>query len=165
MKRLLLVLVILVFAMSAHSQARHNAKNGLMKINGVGLGATYAEVVKKLGKPDKVVNGDADECIGGKMRTVHYPGLKFELYEGEPGKFSVGTFEVTSARWNVSGAKVGMSQAAIKKIFGKADASVVESHSGLPTWYYHFPDEEPGNSNFEFRKGKLVNISSLYLMC
>jgi hypothetical protein len=87
------------------------------------------------------------------------------MYEDGEDNFTVSTFEVTSARWNISGARVGMSQAAIRKIFGKADARVVESHSGLPTWYYNFPDEEPGNSNFEFRKGKLVNISSLYLAC
>jgi hypothetical protein len=165
MKKLMLTLVILLFALSAHSQARYNAKNGLLKINGVGLGASYAEVIKRLGKPTRIVNGDADECVGGKQRTVHYPGLKFVMHEDGENNFFVSIFEVTSARWNLSGAKIGMTTAAIKRRFGKADASVVESHNGLPTWYYEFPDVEPGNTHFTFRKGKLVSISSLYLAC
>jgi hypothetical protein len=151
--------------MSAHSQARFGAKNGL-KVNGVGLGATYTEVVKKLGKPEKVVTAEAGQCIGGTQRTLHYPGLTFELFEEGKNKFTVGEFEVTSAQWSVSGAKVGMMGPAIKERFGKAEIGEADANTGGPIWYYEIDEQAgPGNSSFFFRGGKVVRIYSAFMMC
>jgi hypothetical protein len=160
MKRFLLLFAVLLLALtSAHSQIR--GKDGLT-VNGIALGDTQAQVVRKLGKPSRVTEEAADECIGGQMRTLYYPGLKVRVY-GIENRYTVGDFEVTSSMWNVSGVKVGMSSAAITKRFGKASSSEIEN--GTRIWYYHFDVESPGNSNFYFRNGKVVRIYSMYLMC
>jgi hypothetical protein len=164
MKILLLVVMLLLALSSAHSQNGRSPKETLT-INGIGLGSTQSEIVRKFGKPTRIVTKDAGECIGGKMRTLYYPGLKFMLYDDDPGKYTVGEFSVTGAKWSVSGAKIGMSTSAVKKMFGKANESVVESDSGLPTWYYSFPDDNPGSANFSFKKGKVVEIFTGFLMC
>jgi len=160
MSKFLLLFAVLILALtSAHSQIP--GKDGLT-VNGVALNDTQAQVVKKLGKPSRVIEEAADECVGGQVRTLYYPGLKVRVY-GIENKYSVGDFEVTSSRWSVSGAKVGMMQAAITKRFGKASSS--ETENGKKIWYYHFDVEAPGNSNFYFRNDKVVQIYSMYLMC
>jgi hypothetical protein len=165
MKRLLLLLVILISAISAHSQTLSDAAGGL-KVNGVGLGATYKEVIRKLGKPVKVTTATEGPCVEGKQRTVHYPGLTLELFEEDANKFIVGEFEVTSAKWSVSGAKVGMNGQAISRRFGKAEIGEADSYTGGPIWYYEIDDEAGlGNSSFFFREGRVVRIYSAFMMC
>lgn len=156
------MLVILVSALSAHSQTSASA----LKVNGVGLGATYTDVIKKLGKPSRVITGEAGQCSAGKQRTLHYPGLTFELFEEQANKFTVGEFEVTSAKWNVSGAKVGMNGTAISERFGEAEVGVADADTGGPIWFYEIADETvPGNSSFFFRGGKVVRIYSAFMKC
>lgn len=163
MKKVLLLLVVLLFAItSAHSQNGKSPKETLT-VNGVGLGSTPSDIIKKFGKPLRTKTEDAGECIGGRMRTMTYTGIKFVLYEDDTDKFTVGEFIVTGTKWSVSGAKVGMTPAAVKKLFGSADQS--GSEGGRPIWAYNFTDDNPGNSNFTFRNGKLTEISTAFLMC
>lgn len=158
MKKLLLVLVIFLFAMPAHSQVSY-----VVKVNGVGLGTSYTEAIRNLGKPSKNVISDGDECIGGKLRTLTYPGLKLEFHQDGKGTFYVGSFEVTSARWEVSGVKIGLAGPAIKRKFGKAEPGDSDV-KGETVWMYGLTDEDgPGNLNFYFRNGKLVRISTFYI--
>jgi hypothetical protein len=166
MTKLLLLLAVLLLALSsAHSQTGAPAKKGLT-VNGVGLGATYKEVVRKLGKPVRTLGGKADECIGGKKLSLHYAGLKLELFEEGKNRFTVGSFDVTGTKWSISGVKVGASETAIRQRFGKSDTGGPDEDTGQPVWYYEIDEESgPGNSNFYFRNGKVVRISSYYLMC
>src|SRR5215203_975839 len=99
-------LIFFLFAATAYSQV--SLSQG-PKINGLGLGSNRAEVVRKLGKPVSETKRKADECVGGTEMTLRYPGLKFVLWDDSdnPKKFTVGQFEVTSAKWDVSGARVG----------------------------------------------------------
>lgn len=162
----LLPLVIVLFALTAYSQQR--SASTLVKINGVGLGASYAEVIKKFGKPSKDVTGEGDECIGGKLRTLTYPGLVFELHQenDDPKKFYVGNIEVTSPRWDVSGVKVGMSTAAIRRKFGKAELGRDGGDGPQSETYlsYGITEEDgPGNLNFDVRKGRVVRIRTFYI--
>ncbi len=155
------VLAALIFAIPAFSQT--SLESG-PKVNGLALGATRAEVIKKIGKPTRETKNKADECVGGTEMTLHYPGLKFSLWDDAHGKFSVGAFEVNSAKWDVSGARVGLSSSAIKKLFGTRFTA--ETNSGKTIWYYDMDEEKsPGNTNFTFRNGRLVNIFSMWLMC
>lgn len=157
-------LAIALTLLNATAFAQVSLKSG-PKVNGIGLGATREQVIKKFGKPVESKK-QADECVGGTEMTLRYQGLVFSLWDDpdNPKKFRVGAFEVTSGNWNVSGARIGQTRATIKKLFGRSSSQGDEN--GLPTWYYSMDEDEgPGNSNFSFRKGKLANITVIWLMC
>lgn len=162
MKKLLFV-ACLLFAASVIS-AQSSLSKGLT-VNGVALDAKYAEVTWKLGKPTRVVTtAKIDECIGARIRTVFYPGLKIEMAEGETkGDFHIFSFEITSAKWDVSGIKIGDPLVKVQKLFGTRGRRV----ENKPTlgWFYDMTDESPGSSNFLFRAGKVYKISTTYEMC
>ena len=74
--------------------------------------------------------------------------------------------DVKSAKWNVSGARIGSTAAAVKKLFGNKAAKEVDSTTKLLTWYYGMDANiNPGSTNFAFRNGKVVSITSVWLMC
>lgn len=162
MKRLLLV-ACLLFAASAIS-AQSSLPKGLT-VNGVPLDAGYAEVTWKLSRPTRVVTTPKiDECIGGRIRTVYYPGLKIEMAEGEKkDDFRIFSFEITSAKWNVSGVKIGDPSAKVQKLFGTRGRRVENS----PTlgWFYDMTEDNPGSSIFYFKAGKVIKIISTFEMC
>lgn len=159
--KFLFLAVILLFTAPAFSQV--SLIEGI-KVNGIALGAKYSDVVRKLGKPTRdVTNKEMDECMGSHVRTLTYPGLKIEL-DDAGGGFTVFSFEVTSAKYDVSGVKIGAAADAIQKRFGTKRRTVEKSKTGA-TWYYEMSDESPGTSNFHFRGGKLVKIESTYTMC
>ena len=154
--------MVLLIAAATHAQT--SIREGL-QVNGVALGATYAATVKKLGKPTRdVTNRQIDQCIGSRVRTLYYPGLKLELVEGEKKIFTVFSFDVTSGNWNVSGVKLGDASSVIEKQFGKIGRTIEREKAG-PRWSYDMTDESPGGSNFYFKNGKLIEISSTYEMC
>jgi len=100
--------------------------------------------------------------------TLRYPGLIFQLWDDseKPGEFTVGMFEVTSAKWNVSRAKVGQTKAEIKSMFGDRSSEENETASKQLVWYYDMDENEgPGNTNFYFRNGRVVRILSMWMMC
>ena len=163
--KLFLSIVLLSVTGTVFSQV--STKSGL-KVNGVALGDSYQQVVRKLGKPSSEKKRKADECVGGTEMILSYPGLRFRLWDepDNPKKFSVGFLEVTSAKWNVSGARIGITAAAVKKLFGTRTGEEIDSHTKLRTWYYEMDEEKgPGNTNFAFRGGKAVSIVSLWDMC
>src|SRR5689334_11316825 len=87
------ILAILVLCVPVFAQT---SLSGGLKVNGLGLGATYKSVVAKFGKPttEKIQKGD--ECVPDRRKILTYPGLSFELIEDQQKKnFTVITFEVT----------------------------------------------------------------------
>jgi hypothetical protein len=161
--KLLNAAIVLVF-LAASSLCQNSIREGL-KVNGLALGATYAATVKAFGKPLRdVTSRRIDECIGSRTRTLTYPGLKVELVEGERNAFTVFGFEVTSAKWDVSGIKIGDPSAVIQKRFGTTGRTVDKDRNG-PIWFYEMTDENPGGSNFYFRNGKLIKVNTGFEMC
>ena len=161
MKKLLTILV-LALAGSAYSQS--SLPEG-PKVNGIALGAKYADVVRTLGRPTReVTSRTADECTGSRTRTLQFPGLKVELFDEVRNVYTVFSFEVTSPKWDVSGTKVGDTSASIQKLFGTRGRNVAKE--GAETvWYYEMSEAAPGTSNFHFRGGKLTKIVFGYTMC
>lgn len=136
------------------------------KVNGLGLGATRQDVVKKFGKPLSQTKRDAGECVGGLEMTLKYPGLKLVLFEDpdDKRKFTIGEFEVTSEKWDVSGVRVGQADTVVRKTFGTR--SEKQKQSGLPVWIYYMDENiSPGSTNIHFRNKKVVKIISLWQMC
>jgi hypothetical protein len=158
----LLPFLIFLCALTAYTQDHQKAVKSVT-VNGVGLGDSYTQAVRKLGKPLKNIISEGDECIGGKLRKLSYSGLTLEFHQDSEGKFYVGSFEVSSPRWNVSGVGVGTASAAIRRKYGKTDPQEGDSR-GEVLWLYGLTEDEgPGNLNFYFRKGKLVRISTFYV--
>ena len=163
--KILLLFAVLSFTGTVFSQTSLEAGP---KVNGLALGATREQVIKKLGKPTREIKGKADECVGGTEMTLHYPGLKFSLWDDseKPGRFTLGMFEVTSGKWDVSGTRVGQASTEVKKMFGSKYTAETDPKTGKTIWYYDMDEEKgPGTTNFTFRNGKLASILSMWLMC
>ena len=163
--KLFLAIVLLSVTGTIFSQV--STREGL-KVNGVALGDTYQQVVRKLGKPSSEKKRKADECVGGVELTLRYPGLELRLWDDSenPKKFTVGWFEVKSAKWNVSGARVGITSEAVRKLFGARTSEEIDARTRLRRWYYEMDENiSPGNTNFSFLGGKVVSIMSLWMMC
>ncbi len=161
------ILIGCLLLLTASVSPQTSTAEGL-KVNGVALGDSYKQVVRKLGKPSSEKKRKADECVGGTEMILSYPGLKFRLWDepDNPKKFTVGFFEVNSAKWNVSGARIGITAATVKKLFGTRTGEEVDSHTELRTWYYEMDENiSPGNTNFSLRGGKVTSISVAWLMC
>lgn len=159
------ILLILLFAGTAFSQV--SLKAGAT-VNGVGLGATREEVIRKLGKPVSETKQDAGECVGGTEMTLKYPGLEVKLWDDadDPKKFTVGFFEVTSGTWTVAGVKLGQTNDQIRGRFGRPNSQATDDETRLPVWYYEMDLKQgPGTTNFEFHAGKVVRIISMWMMC
>jgi hypothetical protein len=155
-----LLFFILLFTISSFAQV--SLLEG-PKVNGLGLGTPYKQVIAKFGKPTADKINKMDECIGDRTRKLTYPGMTVELDE-QSGTFHVYAFEITSPVYDVSGVKIGDTTASIQKRFGVRGRTIENPKSG-PQWFYEMTDESPGSTNFYFRNGKLVKIQSTYMMC
>jgi hypothetical protein len=159
--------LVLLTAGTSFAQRVDPAK---LKINGlVGLNSTYAQVVKALGKPAKDGKATHEECTGGREKTLDYAGLTLHLMDSDSkgGKtFEVKGFFVTSARWTVSGVRVGDTPAAVKAKLGSKYTVNRRTDNGGLVWEYDMGDTVgPGTSTIIFKKGKVVEIGSAFQMC
>jgi hypothetical protein len=142
---------------------------GKLRLNGVGLDSTYGQVVKAFGQPVKDSKPTREECAGGREKDVEFTGVSF-LFMDAPSKngktFEVMGFEVTSAKYLVSGIKVGDGEQRVGQRFGTKFTKGKDDESGAVVWTYEFPDQNsPGFTSVYFRRGKVVKIMSGYTVC
>lgn len=139
---------------------------GKLKFNGVGLGSTYGQVVKALGKPSSEAKPRNEECIGGREKSATYPGASFSFMDEGKKTFKVMSFEVTSTKYSVSGIKIGDSQLTVRRVLGTKFKSGAGDVAGTTEWTYEISDQEgPGWTTVTFKKGKVVSIGSSYTVC
>ena len=137
-----------------------------LKFNGVGLDSTYGQVVKALGKPSRETKPQKEECFGGRERNATYDGATFYFTDSGTKTFKVMSFDVTSAKYVVSGIKVGDSQLTVRRVLGSKFKSGAGDAAGTTAWTYEIGEEiGPGSTIVTFRKGKIVGISSSYMVC
>jgi hypothetical protein len=150
--------IILLFTVNAFTQFAAPE----IKVNGIGLGDSYRQVIRRLGKPLRDYTVEADECVGGRSRFLVYKGLTVEMHprHSDPKQFYVGQLEVTSARWNVSGVRIGTGTASIRKKFGPSEFQKSEQKGEKFLPYYL---NAPGNLHFYFRGARLVRIETYYI--
>ncbi len=163
MKGLIFAIFLLSFAVAASGQ--EDAKY-LVKVKGIGLGSEYSAVIKAFGKPKTETTAEGDECRGDKIRTLVFDGMQIELYEpSEPEtKSSVFSMEITNAKWLPFGIKIGSTTAAVKRKLGNPTSQETDGDTGERVWYYSFDESDgPGNTNFHFKKGKLIRIFTMYI--
>jgi hypothetical protein len=130
------------------------------KVNDVGLNAPYADVLRRLGAPQRTrrekILGKGCGAPSTKV-TLYYPGLKSELYGPLAGNnFRVKSLEVTSADWEVAlGVAIGMDQRTVRERLGKPDVEIADS--GGEAFIYQ-PEGESGSVGLIFRGGRLTSI-------
>jgi hypothetical protein len=156
--------LIVMLAVAGFGQRTNVAK---LKFNGVGLDSTYGQVVKALGKAVKDPKPTREECIGGREKMVEYRGATFYFMDGDSrtGKtFEVKSFEVTSAKYVVSGIKIGDPESVARRRLGTEFEK--KSEEGIDVWSYEFTDQNsPGYTSIFFARGKVVKIASAYMVC
>jgi len=160
----ILVALMLVLTAAAFSQT---ADPGKLRINGLGLNSTYAQVVKTLGKPVRDGKATHEECIGGHEKTVDYDGLKFYMMDGDSRNkktFEIKSLSVTSSQWLVSGVRVGDTQAVIKAKLGAGYRVEHRTDAGGLVWHYSF-DGGLGTTTIIFKNGKVTEISTAFQVC
>lgn len=161
-----IIALVLLTAAAASSQTVNTAR---LKVHGIGLDSSYAVVLKALGRPAKDGKPTREECIGGREKTVDYAGLSLYFMDGDSrgGKtFEVKSFSVTSAKWLVSGVRVGDTPAMVKAKFGSRYTVDHRTDNGGLVWQYEMNDTDgPGATAVVFKKGKIVEISTAYQVC
>ncbi len=166
MKHLLLTSLLLVLSLSAAGQTSTQTID--FRINGVGHGSTPAVIARKLGKPRRSKDvrepGD-DSCFSEAhtFRTVNYTGLELSLIgDGKGRKLRVYEIEVKSAKWLVSGIRVGADMAGVRSVLGKPREEF--ERDATTTWYYENKGQT-ADVSFEFIKGRLVRILMAESLC
>jgi hypothetical protein len=156
MKQLLFLVLIVFFALPFTTSAQTID----LQINGVQIATPYSTVIQKLGKPLSKNKGGTFPCDSGEVLTLRYPGLIIKFIEAndETG-FIVGSVDVVSPKWSVSGISVG---ASIKKVRAKFGFSESTKEEGFANLSYGMAE---GFANFYFRNKKLVKISWEFNVC
>ena len=137
---------------------------GKLRFNGVGLGSTYGQAKKALGKPLRETKPKHEDCVGGQERNVYYEGASLSFMDQGTRKFDLVAFEVTSPKYNISGIKVGDTQLTVRRVLGSKFITEAAQTEGMTMWTYEM-DGETGSASITFKKGKVVKIESGYLMC
>ncbi len=157
---------ILLCIVGVSAQTVNPAK---LRIKGVGLDSTYAQVLSVLGRPRKETKPISEECIGGHEKTVEYPGLSFYLMDGDSrgGKtFEVKGFEMSSGTWNVSGIKIGDTEETVRQRLGRKFTVEKDVGPGTIAWGYDMGDKfGPGTTYVHFKNRRVVSIISNYMVC
>ena len=159
--------VILMFSIDAVSAQTVNTAR--IKVKGVGLDSTYAQIVKALGNPQSEEAPKEEGCIGAFEKNVEYPGISFYMMDGDSkgGKtFEVKAFELTAPGYLVSGIKIGDTPATVRKKYGRKYTVDTTRESGMITWLYEMADRYgPGTTVVVFKNRKVMKISSSYQVC
>lgn len=157
MKKLLFLALFLAFPLQAAAGEID------LRVGGIGLGSTEAQVVRRLGAPRAIEQGEENACGGGWEKTYRYDGLAIVLLSDEDGaNYDVIGVEVTSAAWPVSGLKIGAHRGAVRARFGASLET--RADEGLERWSYVNWGND-GFAGFYFAAGKLVKISWQSNLC
>lgn len=161
-----LLFILTTFAVSSEAQTVNPAK---IKFKGIGLDSTYAQVVKALGKPESEEPAKEEACIGGREKSIKYPGISFYFMDGDSkgGKtFEVKSFELTAPGILVSGIKIGDPTATVRAKYGRKYSVDKDPETGETIWLYAMNDRDgPGTTRVVFKNGKVSMIASDYQVC
>lgn len=135
-----------------------------IKFKGIGVGSTYAAVVKQLGKPLKTQQDSRNECVGEDEMYLEYDGVKLYLLGNKKTrKFVVSSIGVTVPAATLTPAiKIGMTPKQIQAKFGKPDMK--DEEDGAERWFYE-NQKYVGYTTFIFKNGKLIGIGQSEMVC
>lgn len=134
-----------------------------IRVNGIGSGSSYRQVLKKIGKPNQIVDNGIDECgEGGKLRSLIYPGLTIGILSDAKGRnFVVISVRITSTKWAIQkGIRIGAYRRTVITELGKA----IKDESD-PDKLVYVTKGNLGVASFIFRGGRLVEIDMQETLC
>src|SRR5688572_26746635 len=166
MKQILFLVLLTFLPLPVLGQKKFNEID--LKINGVGSGAAYFKVVKRLGKPlqSKTQRVNQSEACSGEAEThltLFYSGLKVTLLgDGKGQDLSVYSTEVTSKKWDVSGIRIGTD---IKNVIAKFGEPTEQTERSKERILYYLTKDNLGTINFHFQNNKLVKARMTETLC
>ena len=140
------------------------------RVKGVGLGSSYAAVLRQLGRPvsskrEKII--DAEEVCGPSYTSLRltYDGVVLELHGDLKGRnFRVVEMDITSPKFIVApGVRIGMTEAETRSRLG-GPPHQERTDSDFRVLYYVTKGND-GGAGLYFRDGRLVKIAWNYTMC
>jgi len=119
-------------AQQPDAQAAGQLNRTEIKVNNVRLNAAFADVIHRLGEPQRAQREKASGKSCGPPHTeltLYYQGLKVELYGTLTGRnFRVVSIEITSLDWETArGIRVGMEEIAARERLGKPEIDYADS--------------------------------------
>lgn len=142
-----------------------------LKISGIGLDSSNKDLIKKIGKPQKIRNdGDSWNCLDSDTKTLFYRGLTVVVTEDEESKkYKINDIDISSSRFQLdSGIKIGDD---INYVFSKVGKPYHQTKD-KDLDEYHFMvtnkndvSNDGGIATFSFRNNKLVKIHWHYNFC
>ena len=80
--------------------------------------------------------------------------------------FEVKSFEITSAKYSVSGIKVGDTEYNVRRRLGTKFTKSDDPETGADIWTYEFPESgDPGSTSIYISRGKVIKITSAHQVC
>lgn len=173
MKYLFFILICGLLALNASAQKLAQAD---LVVGGVTSGTTYAETVRKLGKPprESKVADQIDQCAGGRGKTLFYDGLEIALMGDESGKNQkILDIKVTSPKWTTDkGIKIGATPPQVIARYGKTAyenayerPTEEKTFTGEKWLVYNMKKNAPGGITFYFKNNRLVRIEMIATTC
>ena len=153
----------------AQYQSQNRVAEVELRVQGIGLGSSYALVLRQFGRPlankrEKIV--DEHEVCGPSYTSLHlsYEGTVIELRGDLRGRnFKVVSMEVTSPELLIApGIKIGMNE---KEVRSKLGVPFQErSESGFHILNYATKGND-GGAGFHFVGGRLLKVEWQYTLC
>ena len=158
MKRILYFILFAFLSLQLTTTARATD----FKINEIGIGSTYADVVGKFGKPVSSKTGGIVPCSeGSTLLTLNYRGLEILLSKDpDERSFKVYSIRASASKWSVLGIKMGAPMITVKARFGKPYNQTKES--GLLGLHFNNDFGRSGSASFYFKGDRLSKVD-LYL--
>ena len=166
MKRFLLCILLGLGTLTVPAQQKPGEID--LKINGVGLGSTYSDIIKRFKKPlrktlEKTAANMACSGADETHLTLFYKGLKIVfLGDGKALNMNVVEIEVESSKWTASKINIGADIQDVKAEFGQ---SYSESKFLNKITLHYVSKGNSGLVNFEFLDNKLVRILTKETLC
>jgi hypothetical protein len=135
------ITAVMVMTLAVLGDPPAQGKDPELIVKGVGLGSAPSAIRASLGLPEKQVALPGESEMGmGKLRELHYPGLKLELCQPpEATESHVWRFTVTGQGYAVEpGLRVGMEVADVRRILGPPSDSERNPATGRETLHYSF---------------------------
>ncbi|MBV9241510.1 MAG: hypothetical protein JO314_05835 [Acidobacteria bacterium] len=127
-----------------------------LRVNGVSLGTSEREMLRLLGKPQKV-DRDVEADDQRLDRQYTYPGLVIGIVETDGRRF-VSSIEVTSGDWDISGIKIGSTVDDVQKRFGWSKDAIRGSLS--------YRDEASDQDfDIDYENGRVTHVFAAYDFC
>jgi len=166
MKQLLFFVLLLFFVFPVLGQKKLREVD--LRVNGIGSGTSYLNVIRKLGKPlrSKTEKFEASSACSGSAEThltLYYFGLEVTLLGDDKGRnLDVYSMEFASGKWAASGISIGAGIKEVQTKFGEPNSK--EKKSG-ETILYYVTRENLGTVRFHFRNNKLTKAAMTETLC